>query len=70
MAVRVRVPLAAPLNLIFIMRKNLVLFVSAVGMVLMTSCSSKLGALSADNFNVVPNPMETEAGKVPVTING
>ena len=39
-------------------------------MVLMTSCSSKLGALSADNFNVVPNPMETEAGKVPVTING
>ena len=39
-------------------------------MVAMTSCSSKLGALSADNFNVVPNPMETEAGKVPVTING
>ena len=52
------------------MRKNLILFVSAVGMILMTSCSSKLGALSADNFNVVPNPMETEAGKVPVTING
>ena len=39
-------------------------------MIAMTSCSSKLGALSADNFNVVPNPMETEAGKVPVTING
>ena len=52
------------------MRKNLILFISAVGMILMTSCSSKLGALSADNFNVVPNPMETEAGKVPVTING
>ena len=52
------------------MRKNLILFVSAVGMIAMTSCSSKLGALSADNFNVVPNPMETEAGKVPVTING
>ena len=52
------------------MRKNLILFVSAVGMIMMTSCSSKLGALSADNFNVVPNPMETEAGKVPVTING
>ena len=52
------------------MRKYLVLFISAVGMVAMTSCSSKLGALSADNFNVVPNPMETEAGKVPVTING
>ena len=52
------------------MRKNLILFVSAVSMITMTSCSSKLGALSADNFNVVPNPMETEAGKVPVTING
>lgn len=37
---------------------------------LLTSCSSKLGALSADNFNVVPNPLETEAGKVPATING
>ena len=35
-----------------------------------TSCSSKLGVLSADNFNVVPNPMETEAGQVPVTIHG
>ncbi|MCI6161542.1 MAG: hypothetical protein PUH24_05540 [Prevotellaceae bacterium] len=52
------------------MRKNLILFISAFGMMALTSCSSKLGALSADNFNVVPNPMETEAGKVPVTING
>ena len=54
-----------------IMRKYLILFVSAMGVVAMTtSCSSKLGALSADNFNVVPNPMETEAGQVPVTIHG
>ena len=36
----------------------------------LTSCSGKLGALSADNFNVVPNPLETEAGQVPTTING
>ncbi len=36
----------------------------------MTSCSGKLGALSADNFNVVPNPLESEAGQVPTTING
>ena len=36
----------------------------------MTSCSGKLGALSADNFTVVPNPMETQGGYVPVTING
>lgn len=37
---------------------------------LLTSCSSKLGSLSADNFKVTPNPLETEAGKVPATING
>ena len=36
---------------------------------LLTSCS-KLGALSADNFNVTPNPLETQAGTVPATING
>jgi len=52
------------------MRKSFVLFVSAVGFAAMTSCSGKLGPLSADNFNVVPNPLETEAGKVPATING
>ena len=52
------------------LRKNFVLIASAVGLMAMTSCSGKLGALSADNFNVVPNPMETEAGQVPVTING
>ena len=35
----------------------------------MTSCS-KLGALSADNFNVTPNPLESKGGNVAVTING
>lgn len=49
--------------------KNL-LFLSAASVLMLTSCSSKLGALSADNIKVVPNPMETEAGQVPVTING
>ena len=38
--------------------------------VLLTSCSGKLGALSADNFKVTPNPLETQAGKVSATING
>ena len=38
-------------------------------MLLLTSCS-KLGALSADNFNVTPNPLETQAGQVSATING
>ena len=35
----------------------------------LTSCS-KLGALSADKFNVTPNPLETLGGEVPATING
>ncbi len=29
-----------------------------------------MGALSADNFNVAPNPLETTGGKVPATITG
>lgn len=36
---------------------------------LFSSCS-KLGALSADNFTVTPNPLETQTGTVPATING
>ena len=52
------------------MQKNVVLFMSAAALLVLSSCSSKLGALSADNFSVNPNPLETEAGKVPTTING
>ncbi len=51
------------------MQKNNLLLLSAATMLLMTSCS-KLGPLSADNFTVVPNPLETQAGQVPATING
>ncbi len=36
---------------------------------LSTSCS-KLGPLSADQFTVTPNPLETKGGAVPATING
>ena len=49
-------------------KKGLLLLLAAAG--LLTACSGKLGALSADNFNVTPNPLETEAGQVPATING
>ena len=52
------------------MQKNVVLFMSAAALLALSSCSSKLGALSADNFSVNPNPLETEAGKVPTTITG
>ena len=51
------------------MRKNLILTLSAYSLVLMTSCS-KLGKLSADNFSVTPNPLETVGGKVPATVEG
>ncbi len=52
------------------MRKvfSFILF-SAVA-VLLSSCSSKLGDLSADNFTVTPNPLEAQAGEVPASIAG
>lgn len=52
------------------MQKSVVLFLSAATLMAVSSCSSKLGELSADNFSVAPNPLETESGKVPTTING
>ena len=53
------------------MQKNNLLLLSAASMMLLsTSCSSKLGALSADNFKVVPDPLEAHSGQVPATING
>ena len=49
-------------------KKNLFLL-SAASLMLFSSCS-KLGALSADNFTVTPNPLETQTGTVSATING
>ena len=51
------------------MKKIQILMLSTAA-VLLTSCSGKLGALSADNFSVTPNPLETQQGQAPVTING
>lgn len=50
------------------MKKRILIALSAAALVL-TSCS-KLGELSADNFKVTPNPLETDNGKVTATING
>jgi Tfp pilus assembly protein PilF len=50
------------------MKKTVIL--SAVAMALLTSCGGKLGNLSADNFKVVPNPLEAEGGQVQATVNG
>jgi Tfp pilus assembly protein PilF len=51
------------------MKKTQFLVLSAAVAVL-TSCSGKLGPLSADNFTVTPNPLESQAGQVAATING
>lgn len=52
------------------MKNNLILFLSAASVLALSSCSSKLGELSADNFKVTPNPLESKGGQVAVTING
>ena len=51
------------------MKKTTFFLLSASAM-LLTACSGKLGALSADNFSVMPNPLESQAGQVAATING
>ena len=51
------------------MNKKSIFLLSAASLMLLSSCS-KLGALSADNFTVTPNPLETQQGTVPATING
>ena len=50
------------------MKTNQLILLSAAAVAL-TSCSGKLGALSADNFTVTPNPLETQVGQVPATIS-
>jgi len=51
------------------MKRKAITIISAATLMVFTSCS-KLGELSADNFTVTPNPLETQQGKVPATING
>lgn len=50
------------------MKRNFLLL-SAASVLFMTSCS-KMGPLSADNFTVTPNPLESQGGKVAATVNG
>ncbi len=52
------------------MKKNLILLFSAASVLALSSCSTKLGELSADNFKVTPNPLESRGGQVAVTIDG
>ncbi len=50
--------------------QKITLLLAPVAVALLASCSGKMGALSADNFTVNPNPLEAQAGQVPATING
>ena len=50
------------------MKKIQVLTLTACSMLALSSCSNKM-VLTADNFEVVPNPLETQTGMVPSTIN-
>lgn len=52
------------------MRKIFTITCSALVALVITSCSGKLGALSADYFTVTPNPLESQAGQVPASIAG
>ncbi len=55
----------------YIMRKNVIPSVLVLtGSLLIVSCSGKMGALSSDYFTVTPNPLESQAGKVPASIAG
>lgn len=51
------------------MQNKILLALSVVAVATLSSCS-KMGALSADYFTVVPNPLEANSGQVPATING
>ena len=42
----------------------------AMVVALFSSCSKKMGELSADYFTVTPQVLEAVGGKVPATING
>lgn len=52
------------------MQKNLILTLSACCLFAISTSCSKMGALSSSNFTVTPNPLETQGGHVPATING
>ena len=50
--------------------KKLTLITACAALAVLCSCSSKLGELSADNFYVSPNPLETQGGRVEAVIDG
>lgn len=53
----------------YTMHKNLIFTLSVCSVLVLSSCS-KMGPLSANNFTVTPNPLETKGGEIQATING
>ena len=52
------------------MKQTLSVSAALLGLLALSSCSGKLGSLSADNFTVTPSPLEVVGDVVPTTING
>ena len=52
------------------MKQTLSVSAALLGLLALSSCSGKLGSLSADNFTVTPSPLEVVGDVVPATING
>lgn len=52
------------------MAKKFYLPLLMLALLVMTSCSSKMGALKSSYFTTTPEVLEAVGGKVPVTING
>ena len=52
------------------MAKKFYLPLLMLAVLMMTSCSSKMGALKSSYFTTTPEVLEAVGGKVPVTING
>lgn len=50
--------------------KKLTFITACAALTALCSCSSKLGELSADNFYVSPNPLESQGGWVEAVIDG
>lgn len=52
------------------MNSKLFITLTLGGVLMLSSCSKKLGQLSSDNFNVNPSPLEAVGEKVPATVSG
>ena len=52
------------------MLKKLSLLLACVAIVLLGSCSSKMGAMKSEYFTVTPSVLEVVGSEVPVVVDG